>query len=156
VKYWRKVNGNLNETLVFDCKFTTYGVLDELKKDGVKFITLRKRHAALLKATEALPKEKWQKIFLPIPKRKYTHVSVFEEVVRLKGCKNSFRQITIKDHGRPNRSSSFIINVSPPLIILFSVSYSGRLKSLPEIVSIKIFLSSWINSFIAAICLAML
>jgi len=102
VKYWKKVNGNLNETLVFDCKFTTYEVLDELTKDKIKFITLRKRHAALLKATETVPKEKWQKIFLPIPKRKYTHVSVFEEVVRLKGCQNTFRQITIRDHGRAN------------------------------------------------------
>lgn len=102
VKYWRKINRDINETLVFDCKFTTYGVLDELTDDNVKFITLRKRHAALLKKTAAIPKEKWQRKYLPIPKRKRKHVSVFEEVVRLKGCKNTFRQITVKDHGRAN------------------------------------------------------
>jgi transposase len=102
VKYWRKVNGTLNETLVFDCKFTTYGVLDELTDDKVKFITLRKRNSSLIKKTEAIPKEKWQRKFLPIPKRKRKHVSVFEEHICLKGCKNTFRQITIKDHGRAN------------------------------------------------------
>lgn len=102
VKYWKKINGNLDETLVFDCKFTTYGVLDELTDDNVKFITLRKRHAALLKKTAAIPKEEWQKKYLPIPKRKRKHVSVFEELICLKGCKNTFRQIIVKDHGRVN------------------------------------------------------
>lgn len=102
VKYWRRINGDINETLVFDCKFTTYGVLDELTDDKVKFITLRKRNASLLRKTAAIPKEKWQKQYLPIPKRKRKHVSVFEESICLHGCKNTFRQITIKDHGRAN------------------------------------------------------
>jgi transposase len=102
VKYWKKINGTLDETLVFDCKFTTYSVLDELTEDKVKFITLRKRHASLIKKTEAIPEEEWQKKYLPIPKRKRKHVSVFEEVVCLQGCKNTFRQITVKDHGRAN------------------------------------------------------
>jgi len=102
VKYWKKVNGDLNETLVFDCKFTTYKVLDELTDENVKFITLRKRHAALLTETASIPKEEWQKKYLPIPKRKRKHVSVFEEIITLRGCKNKFRQITVKDHGRVN------------------------------------------------------
>ena len=102
VKYWKKINGNLNETLVFDCKFTTYGVLDELTDDAVKFITLRKRNAALLKKTATIPKEEWQRKYLPIPKRKRKHVSVFEESICLRGCRNTFRQITVKDHGRVN------------------------------------------------------
>jgi len=102
VKYWRKINGDINETLVFDCKFTSYGALDELTDDQVKFITLRKRNAALLRKTAAIPEEKWMKLHLPIPKRKRKHVSVFEEAICLKGCKNTFRQITIKDHGREN------------------------------------------------------
>ena len=57
VQYWKKINGDLNETLVFDCKFTTYKVLDELTDENVKFITLRKRHAALLTKTASIPKE---------------------------------------------------------------------------------------------------
>lgn len=47
VDYWKRINGNVNETLVFDCKFTTYNVLDGLERDKIKFITLRKRYASL-------------------------------------------------------------------------------------------------------------
>jgi transposase len=42
VAYWKSIKGNVDETLVFDCKFTTYDVLDDLATDGIKFITLRK------------------------------------------------------------------------------------------------------------------
>jgi len=92
----------VDDTLVFDCKFTTYGVLDELADDDVKFITLRKRSAALLAKTAAIPADRWERLYLPIPKRKRQHVSVLEERVRLKGCSHAFRQITVKDHGRAN------------------------------------------------------
>jgi transposase len=100
VAYWKSIKGQVDETLVFDCKFTTYGVLDELETDKVKFITLRKRHASLLKMTENISKSEWQKVYVPIPKRKYKHVSVHECEVKLKDCTNMFRQITVKDHGR--------------------------------------------------------
>lgn len=100
VAYWKSIKGNVDETLVFDCKFTTYDVLDDLATDGIKFITLRKRYASLIKEIMELPKEKWEKAYVPIPKRKYKRVSVYESEVKLKGCQNTFRQIAIKDHGR--------------------------------------------------------
>lgn len=100
VKYWKKINGNVNETLVFDCRFTTYNVLDELDSDNIKFITLRKRHTKLVENTIDLPADVWKKIYIPVPKRKYKHVSVYEEEVTLKDCENKFRQIIVKDHGR--------------------------------------------------------
>jgi len=107
VGYWKKVNGDLNETLVFDCKFTKYKVLDELTAEGINFITLRKRSPQLIADTCNLAAEKWQKIHLPIPKRKHQHVSVYETEVRLKDCQHRFRQIIIKDHGR--KQPTFII-----------------------------------------------
>lgn len=100
VNYWRQLQGNVDETLVFDCKFTTYKVLDELSGEGVTFITLRKRWATLLKETAALPKEAWEPIYLPIPKRKYKRLSVHEQRVTLRHCQHTFRQIVIKNHGR--------------------------------------------------------
>jgi transposase len=102
VAYWKKIKGKVEETFVFDCKFTTYKVLDELDEDNIKFITLRKRHAALVRKTAEIPSEEWKKVYIPIPKRKHKHVSVHEKEVKLSGCKNSFRQITVKDHGRLN------------------------------------------------------
>ncbi|MEA3446427.1 MAG: transposase, partial [Bacteroidota bacterium] len=100
IAYWKDVKGDMNETLVFDCKFTKYTILDEITDDHIKFITLRKRHARLIEEALNLPKKSWKKIYLPIPKRKYKHVSVYEQKVTLKGCKNTFRQIIVKDHGR--------------------------------------------------------
>ncbi|MFH1728321.1 MAG: transposase [Pseudomonadota bacterium] len=101
VSFWKKIKKRkVNETLVFDCKFTSYGTLDELADDHVKFITLRKRNASLLESTQRIAKKKWQKAFVNIPKRKYKKVSIYEEKVLLAGCHNEFRQITIKDHGR--------------------------------------------------------
>ena len=98
--YWKKINGNVKETLVFDCKFTVYSVLDELENDNIKFITLRKRYAKLIQDTLDIPSDQWEKIRIPIPKRKYQYVSVHENEVKLNTCSNKFRQIMVKDHGR--------------------------------------------------------
>ena len=100
VDYWKRIKGNVNETLVFDCKFTSYNVLDDLARDKIKFITLRKRYASLIKETLEIPKEKWKKVYVAIPKRKHKKVSVYESAVKLNGCKNAFRQVVVKDHGR--------------------------------------------------------
>ncbi len=115
VNYWKSIKGDVNETLVFDCKLTTYNILDELENDNVKFITLRKRHATLLKDTLLLPKQAWKKIHLAIPKRKHKRISVHEKEVKLKGCKNTFRQIIIKDHGRLNPTFVVTNNRDLPL-----------------------------------------
>ncbi len=100
VDYWKKIKGSVTETLVFDCKFTTYNILDDLERDNVKFITLRKRYAGLIKETLELPEVEWEKVYVPIPKRKYKNVSVHEGEVKLKGCGNTFRQVVVKNHGR--------------------------------------------------------
>ena len=102
VSYWKEIKGDVNETLVFDCKFTKYKILDELAEEGIKFITLRKRNKQLIEDTLAIPKKEWKKIRLSIPKRKYCNLSVYENEITLKGCKKSFRQIIVKDHGREN------------------------------------------------------
>lgn len=107
VTFWKNINGKVNETLVFDCKFTTYRILDELEEDKIKFITLRRRYARLIKETLEIPAKEWDKVYLSIPKRKYKHVSVHESEVKLKNCSNTFRQIAVKDHGRSN--PTFII-----------------------------------------------
>ncbi len=100
VEYWKEINGNVLQTLVFDCKFTKYKVLDTLDNDNVKFVTLRKRTKKLIDEILSIDDENWTKVRLNIPKRKYNKVSVYEQNVKLSNCKNKFRQIAIKDHGR--------------------------------------------------------
>ena len=102
VQYWQEIKGNISETLVFDCRLTSYEVLGELDatQSPVKFITLRKRNEKVLKETEAITEDKWKKIKLPIPKRKHQKFLVHECKTLLTGCKKEFRQIIIKNHGR--------------------------------------------------------
>jgi transposase len=100
VSYWKKQSKDWNETLVFDCHFTRYDVLDELAQDNVRFITLRKRNKKLIQSALDIPRQEWKKVNLSIPKRKYQQVSVYENEVVMKGCRHSLRQIIVKDHGR--------------------------------------------------------
>jgi transposase len=109
VAYWKEQNGDPQETLVFDCHFTKYQILDELTEDGVRFITLRKRSQKLIETTKQIPEKEWKKVTLPIPKRKYQQVSVHESEAILRGCKHPFRQIIMKDHGR-NQPTFIITN----------------------------------------------
>lgn len=115
VTYWKKITNTLSETLVFDCKLTSYAVLDELATDNVKFITLRKRNKALLTKTLTIKDEEWSKLYLPIPKRQHKHCRVHESTINLPKCAQSFRQIIIKDHGRANPTFIITNNVDLPL-----------------------------------------
>lgn len=100
VEYWKKASGDVTQTLVFDCKFTKYKVLDTLDNDGIKFITLRKRTKKLIDEILNIDDENWTKVRLDIPKRKYNKVSVYEQNVKLPNCQNEFRQIAVKGQGR--------------------------------------------------------
>ena len=102
VEYWKKITGSITETLVFDCKLTSYPVLGELEQEqpSIKFITLRKRNKKLLTETALIEDSLWQKVHLPIPKRKHQNFLAYESKVKLTGCVNMFRQIIIKGHGR--------------------------------------------------------
>jgi len=117
VDYWEKIKGKVTETLVFDCKLTKYSVLGELDEmdNKINFITLRKRNAGLLKKTEKISDDKWQKVKINIPKRKYSKVSVNESKVLLPKCEKEFRQIIIKDHGR--QKPTFVITNNEELSI---------------------------------------
>jgi transposase len=124
ISYWKKINGNVDETLVFDCKFTKYKVLDELTDDGIKFITLRKRNAKLIDETLTLSPNNWKKIKLSIPKRKHKNISVHESKVMLTDCKHPFRQIAIKDHGR--KQPTFIITNDQHLLLSIIVEVYAK------------------------------
>jgi transposase len=101
VEYWKQVKGSVaGETLVFDCKFTKYQVLDQLEEQGVNFVTLRKRSQKLIDEILEIEDENWTSIKLSIPKRKYQKVSVNEQFIKLTKQGKEYRQIAVKDHGR--------------------------------------------------------
>lgn len=100
VEYWKKIRGSINETLVFDCRLTTYSVLGDLDNEGVKFITLRKRNKNLLEFTSQILESGWKTHYLPIPKRKHKSCKIHESEVEIDGCNNPVRQLIVTGNGR--------------------------------------------------------
>ena len=100
VNYWIKVRGIVDETLVFDSKLTRYDILYELDEDNINFITLRTRSKRLIEETMGIEEKDWEKVYLPIPKRKYKHVKVHQSKVSLITGQKALRQLIVKDHGR--------------------------------------------------------
>jgi len=95
--YWTKISRQMNSTFIFDSKFTTYRNLSELNRQGVKFITLRRRGCKLLE--EASKLEPWTKIKIPHEKRKYPNPYIYESEVELKDYVGNARQIILKGNG---------------------------------------------------------
>ncbi len=125
VDYLKDIRGIIKETLVFDSRLTKYKVLDELATAKIKFITLRRRFKNLIEKTHAIPEDQWGKIKIPIPKRKYQNVSVYESVFKPKGCKNTFRQVIVKDHGRQEPTFVITNNTEMDVVELLTV-YARR------------------------------
>lgn len=126
VDYLTAIKGVVKETLVFDARLTNYQILGEL--DGaekpVKFITLRRRGPKLIEDAVAAPKEDWQKVRLPIPKRKHQNFLAKEGEVTLSGCPKPLRQIIIKDHGRAQ--PTFVITNNRDLTLVEVLTVYAR------------------------------
>ena len=125
VDYLKDIKGVVDETLVFDSRLTTYKVLGELDKSGVKFITLRNRCKSLKEQTDSLDETKWTKVKLPIPKRKHQKFLAHESNVMLKGCEKPLRQIIMKDHGRAEPTYVITNNRGLPLETILMI-YARR------------------------------
>jgi transposase len=95
--YWAKISRQMNSTLIFDSKFTTYKNLSELNRQGIKFVTLRRRGHKLLEEADKL--EPWTKITIPHDKRKYPNPFICESDVELKDYDDKARQIILKGNG---------------------------------------------------------
>lgn len=100
VEFWKSIRNEVKETLVFDCKLTSYQVLDKLSTEGIQFITLRKRTKKLIELTEKLPNEEWKKLYIPIPKRKHKACLIHVSEITLPNCTMPIRQIIVTKHGR--------------------------------------------------------
>ena len=100
VNYWIDIKGVVKETLVFDSKLTNYSMLNELDKQGIKFITLRRRGNKIYDNVNEIPNEGWEKIKLDIPKRKYKNLRVHERKIKLDKINSNLREIVITDNGR--------------------------------------------------------
>lgn len=121
--YWTKISRQMNSTLIFDSKFTTYKNLSELNRQGVKFVTLRRRGQKLLEETDKL--ETWTKITIPHDKRKYPNPFIHESEVELKDFEGTARQIILKGNGHEKPAFLITNDFDSPAEVLVS-DYSCR------------------------------
>ena len=99
VRFWEKHTGQLPDELVFDSQLTTYDKLSKLNRQGIRFITLRRRSRKMLGQIYSQPDSAWRRITLPALTRIYRTPKVLEERVTLSGYEGELRQITVLELG---------------------------------------------------------
>lgn len=99
VRFWKKHTGQPPAELVFDSQLTTYQKLSELNREGICFITLRRRSDKMLREIYSQPDSAWQRINLPALTRIYRHPKVLENRVTLPGYEGQLRQLTVMELG---------------------------------------------------------
>jgi hypothetical protein len=99
VRFWRKHTGQPPAELVFDSQLTTYQKLSELNREGICFITLRRRSEKMLREIYSQPDSAWQRIGLPALTRIYRNPKVLENRVTLPGYEGELRQLTVMELG---------------------------------------------------------
>jgi hypothetical protein len=86
--------------LVFDSKATTYKNLDKLNKQGIKFVTIRRRGAKLVERINKIKNSDWKKIRIKRANGKGRNVKVYEENAKLKDYEGPIRQIYLSGNGK--------------------------------------------------------
>jgi hypothetical protein len=99
VRFWKQHTGNVPAELVFDSQLTTYQKLSELNREGICFITLRRRSEKMLREIYSQPDSAWQRISLPALTRIYRNPKVLESRVTLPGYEGELRQLTVMELG---------------------------------------------------------
>ena len=123
ISFWKKVRRGVKPTLVFDSKFTEYAELSKLNRNGIKFITLRRRGKKLLESIGKI--KSWKKIEIPHPKRKYPNPLVHEEHVSLKYYDGLVRQVIVKGNGHEKPAMLITNDFQMPLELLVG-NYARR------------------------------
>ena len=73
--------------------------LSELNREGISFITLRRRSEKMLREIYSQPDSAWQRISLPALTRIYRNPKVLENRVTLPGYEGELRQLTVMELG---------------------------------------------------------
>jgi len=123
LSFWKRVRRGVKPMLIFDSKFTTYENLSELNRQGIKFITLRRRGHKLVEEVKKL--EPWRRITIAHDKRKYPNPMVHESQVELRGYKGKLRQIVMRGNGHEEPAFLITNDLDAPTELVVS-NYARR------------------------------
>lgn len=99
VDFWRERAGTAPAELVFDSQLTTYEQLKELNRQGILFMTLRRRSKKMLGEIWSRPASAWRRITLRSLTRTFRTPRVLDERISLKEYGGELRQVTVTDLG---------------------------------------------------------
>jgi hypothetical protein len=99
VSFWKRRTGRLPEELIFDSRLTTHANLHKLNRKDIRFITLRRRSAKILRDTAAVPRSAWRRIELQGVSRAYRTPRILDQTITLSDYKGPIRQLVITDLG---------------------------------------------------------
>lgn len=99
VAFWKERTGHFPEELIFDSKLTTYANLNQLNRNGIDFITLRRRSPTLLREVVNTPVSAWRRIELDGVSRQYKHPKIIDQRITLPDYDESIRQLLITELG---------------------------------------------------------
>ena len=95
----RKAGGPDPSYLVFDSKFTTYENLSRLDREGILFLTIRRRGKNIIDEIDGWPDAEWRTVRVEAADG-FRTLRVHDGKVRLKGYDGEVRQIAITGHGK--------------------------------------------------------
>jgi hypothetical protein len=125
VDFWHEVSGQDPRWLYFDSKVTPYAELNRLNQRGIRFITIRRRGASVLRRLKGLPASVWQRAVLNIPKRRYQHIRFVDETLRLRDYDAPIRQVAVTGLGR-EQPTLLLSNAFDETARSLLVRYAGR------------------------------
>ncbi len=99
VEFWKQKTGHLPEELIFDSRLTSYANLSKLNKQGIQFMTLRRRSRKLLQEIYATPPSAWRRIQLESIGRIYKTPRILDRRISLPRYEGPLRQLSIMDLG---------------------------------------------------------
>lgn len=98
-KYWKRRTGVLPGELIFDSRLTTQANLNQLNRQGIQFITLRRRGPKLLEELARQPRGAWRRIELNGVSRLYRTPRILDRQITLDDYDGPVRQIAVMDLG---------------------------------------------------------
>jgi hypothetical protein len=119
IEFWERHTGTRPAELIFDSQLTTHENLSTLNRQGIGFITLRRRSRKMLADIYSRPASAWQRITLDSLTRTFRTPRVLDEHVALLGYEGLLRQLTVIElgHEEPTVLLSNQLKLAPATLV---------------------------------------
>jgi hypothetical protein len=100
VDFWHDLIDQDPQWLYFDSKVAPYSELAKVARRRIRFVTIRRRGAAILRRLNAVPGRAWRRAVIDIPKRRHKNIRYLDETVKIRDYPEKLRQVAVAGLGR--------------------------------------------------------